>query len=173
MTIKTTDGVENVASNGLGNTAVTLGAIGTGLGILNGGLGILGNRNQMANNDPDANFVTRHELNLVQQLQAKDIALASKDAELSLCKSEAYTDSKMVEVYKATHAEVAELEKVVNANRIAQDAVNAQQGVFNATANGVMSSLQTQVQSLQSIARMMIPSSNICETSCCGCSCNQ
>lgn len=79
MTIKTHDGeTQNVASQALGNTGVTLGAVALGLGLLgnNNGLGngILGNN---ARNE----YVTKDEL-------AMSMKIAEKDSRIALLESE-------------------------------------------------------------------------------------
>lgn len=175
MTIKTQDGSENVASLGLGQLGTTLGAIGTGLGILNGGLGmlgggVLGGNRMMNSNDPESSFVTRHELNLVQQIQAKDLALSEKQAELNLKASEAYTDKKMVEVYANLETQINRVTDKMEVDRRHQEEVNATQMAWNATANGTISAMANQIANLSSVTKVFIPQSNICENGCgCGC----
>ena len=73
------------ATNGKGNLAVTLGAIGTGLGALGsaGGLnGLLGGRG-----DPEDRPVTRYEMSLIQ-------AGIAKDNEIAVLKAQMYSDNK-------------------------------------------------------------------------------
>ena len=74
MTIKGDDGhTYDVASNGKGNLGVTLGAIGTGLGVLGNHLGLFGlNGNVNGCGCNGGGYVTKDELNYVQQLSAKD-----------------------------------------------------------------------------------------------------
>ena len=55
------------ASNGKGNLAVTLGAIGTGLGAMAGAGGLAGLLGMTPNNDPDNRPVTRYEMGLIQE----------------------------------------------------------------------------------------------------------
>lgn len=169
MNIKTSEGMESVSSSATGNTALTLGAIGLGLGILNGSAGILGGNGLFGNrsNDPGANPVTRHELDLVQQLQAKDIQLASKDSEIALKTSESYTDQKMVEIYAALKASENNLRDEVRQNKDAQTAVNAQQMAWNASTGVTMATLGQQIAQVQSIITTVVPASRVCDTGCC------
>ena len=55
------------ASNGKGNLAVTLGAIGTGLGAMAGAGGLAGLLGMTPNSDPDNRPVTRYEMGLIQE----------------------------------------------------------------------------------------------------------
>ena len=88
MQIKTQNGDYDVASKGLGNTALGLGIAGLATSLLGGGVSLLGmGRNGMtANpNDPDARFVTKSETNLIQEN-------STLKTELAIQKSENYTD---------------------------------------------------------------------------------
>lgn len=89
-------------SSGVAKAGLTTGIIGTALGAMNGGGGILGNLFGWGNNcgcgrgygvgygyDP----VNRFEL-------AQESALAAKDAEIALLRSNTYQDQKMLELYK-------------------------------------------------------------------------
>lgn len=135
----TIDG-KNVASQGLGGTALGLGAGALGVQLLNGGLnGILGfGRNNgnagvaemigalagamMANgggcHGHDA--VTRHELE-----QEKELAL--KDSEIALLKSEKFTDAKILEASNVLLGRIQNLEAQIGAmnvqNQATQDAI--------------------------------------------------
>lgn len=70
MQIKTQNGDYDVASKGLGNTALGLGIAGLATSLLGGGVSLLGmGRNGMTANpsDPDARFVTKSETNLMEK----------------------------------------------------------------------------------------------------------
>lgn len=168
MQIKTQNGDYDVASKGLGNTALGLGIAGLATSLLGGGalLGGLGNGRQMtANpNDPDARFVTKSETNLIQEN-------STLKTELAIQKSENYTDKKLVEVTQYIDGKVNRLEDRVNANKDAQQAINAQQMAYNAAANANIDVLKSQVASLSSVTKLFIPSTNVCQTGC-GCGCN-
>lgn len=167
MQIKTSNGDYDVASKGLGNTALGLGIAGLATSLLGGGASLLGmGRNGMtANpNDPDARFVTKSETNLIQEN-------SSLKTELAIQKSENYTDKKLVEVTQYLDTKLRRVEDKVDANKDAQQAVNAQQMAYNAAANANIDVLKSQVASLTSVTKLFVPSSNVCQTGC-GCGCN-
>ena len=83
-------------SSGVAKAGLTTGIIGTALGAMNGGGGILGNLFGCGRGygvgygyDP----VNRFEL-------AQESAIAAKDAEIALLRSNTYQDQKMLELYK-------------------------------------------------------------------------
>lgn len=121
------------ASNGKGNLGVTLGAIGTGLGALAGAGGLA---NLLGVNpgggDPGEKPVTRYEMELIQ----KSI---EKDNEITFLKSKGYADQL-----------AAGLQMQIG-----------QQGVWNATQQGVMGLLQSQVTQLMGLAKLGIPESSV------------
>lgn len=171
MQIKTQNGDYDVASKGLGNTALGLGIAGLATSLLGGGATILGmGRNGMTANpsDPDARFVTKSETNLIQEN-------STLKTELAIQKSENYTDKKIVEVTQYLDSKIRRVEDKVDANKDAQQAVNAQQMAYNAAANANIDVLKSQVASLTSVTKLFVPSSNVCQTGCgcgCGCGCN-
>ena len=169
MQIKTQNGDYDVASKGLGNTALGLGIAGLATSLLGGGVSLLGmDRNGMtANpNDPDARFVTKSETNLIQEN-------STLKTDLAMQKSENYTDKKIVEVTQYLDSKIRRVEDKVDANKDAQQAVNAQQMAYNAAANANIDVLKSQVAALNGVTKLFVPSSNVCETGCgCGCGCN-
>lgn len=171
MQIKTNDGNFDVAGKGLGNTALGLGIAGLATSLLGGGASLLGLGRPAGNgmtanpSDPDARFVTKSETNLIQEN-------SSLKTELAIHKSENYTDKKLVEVTQYLDAKLRRVEDKVDANKDAQQAVNAQQMAYNAAANASIDVLKSQVASLSSVTKLFIPSSNVCQTGC-GCGCNQ
>lgn len=144
--------------------------VGASAGILsflqNGGLGNILGRNGWgwsgegccSDNMP----VSRYELNMVEQLNAKD-------SEIALLKADKYTDQKIVEAYKDLQGQIKELAVEVRSNRDAQTAVNMQQAVYNGTNNAAMQCMQNSIAALQAITKTYIPSSNVCQSDCCGC----
>lgn len=134
------------ASNGKGNLGVTLGAIGTGLSVLNGGLGLLGmNPAQMTENDRP---VSRYEMNLLKESMAKD-------SEIALLKSEQNTEIKIADVYER-------LITRVNADRNAQQEINAAQAVYNATNGATVATINSQVAQLMALTKLVVPADNVC-----------
>ncbi len=136
------------ASNAKANTAVTLGAIGTGLGVLGSGMGLLnpvmnyGN----ANDRP----ITRYEMDLLKESMAKD-------SEIALLKSEQNTEVKIADVYERIMTRV-------NADRQAQQEVNAAQAVYNATNGAAVATIKSQVDQLMSLTALHIPADKVCPT---------
>lgn len=121
------------ASNGKGNLAVTLGAIGTGLGALAGagGLGALLGVGQQ-NADPNEKPVTRYEMSLIRDALAKD-------AEIAALKGQLYTDGKIA----AVQAEISA------------------QAVWNATQEGIIRGQAQQLAELYTMTRLTIPNANV------------
>lgn len=121
------------ATNGKGNLGVTLGAIGTGLGAVAGAGGLanlLGVR--PGNTDPGDRPVTRHEMELYQEINAKN-------SEIVLLKSNQYSDA----LANGLQAQIG------------------QQAVWNAAQTGVMNLLQNQVAQLFTLAKLGIPEGSI------------
>lgn len=171
MQINTTDGGKSVTSMSQGNLNTILGAAGTLLGLMNGGYSILGGRNGNQNGayfnnaDPNSRLITKAEADLT----AENTNLKT---ELAIQKSENYTDKKLVEVTTYLDTKLARLSDKVDANKDAQQAVNAQQMAYNAAANANIDVLKSQVNSLMGVTKMYIPSSNVCQNGCgCGCGC--
>ena len=120
------------ASKGVGNAALTTGIIGTALGAIDsvGGLSaLLGRQNPP---DPGDRPVTRHDMELYQQINARDF-------EISTLKSERYTD-------RATMGLQAQI---------------SGQAVWNATQTANLQCLQNQIAQLQSMTRLVIPNSSV------------
>lgn len=134
------------ASNGKGNLGVTLGAIGTGLGLIAphmNGLSLFG-----MNGQTPVQYATKESVD-------NAILLAQKDSEIALLKSEQNTEVKIADVYERIMTRV-------NADRREQDAVNAQQAVYNATNNSIVGCMRGQVDALLALTKMVIPADNVC-----------
>lgn len=134
------------ASKGVAGAGLGLGIAGTALGILNGGLGNLlgGGCGTAYNGCSENSLVNRYELGLTQEL-------AAKEQEIALLRADKYTDQKLVEVTTYFN------------NKI--DAINAQlgqQAVYNATLNGTVSCMATQIAQLQGLTKLIVPADNIC-----------
>lgn len=137
------------ASKGVAGTALGFGVAGTALNLLNGGLGnILGGGcgNTYNNGCSENNLVNRYELGLTQELSAKE-------QEIALLKADKYTDQKLVEVTTYFN------NKIDNINNQL-----AQQAVYNATLNGTVSCMATQIAALQNLTKLIVPADNICPT---------
>lgn len=170
MTIKGMDGQSyNVTGQGQGNTNTVLGALGAAsfLGLNAGNvLGGCANRGAWGWNAEgvcsDNMPVSRYELGMVEQLNAKD-------SEIALLKADKYTDQKIVEAYKDLQGQIKELSVEVRSNKDAQTAVNMQQAVYNGTNTAALQCMQNSIAALQAITKTYIPSSNVCQSDCCGC----
>lgn len=170
MTIKGMDGQSyNVTGQGQGNTNTVLGALGAAsfLGLNAGNvLGGCANRGAWGWNAEgvcsDNMPVSRYELGMVEQLNAKD-------SEIALLKADKYTDQKIVEAYKDLQGQIKELAVEVRSNKDAQTAVNMQQAVYNGTNTATLQCMQNSIAALQAITKTYIPSSNVCQDGCCGC----
>lgn len=162
------------SSNGKGNLGVTLGAIGTGLSILNGGLGLLGNTGNvvagMNNQIPNIEFVSKDEMQMAQELSAKD-------SEIALLKAEQNSEIKMTEVYRQAHDEIAalrdrtadsikEIQNEINSNRREQDNWNANQNVANAQMASAITTNTNSISALSNtmnaVTQVKIPNSAVC-----------
>lgn len=82
-------------SSGVAKAGLTTGIIGTALGAMNGGGGILGNLFGWNGCGRGYGYdaVSHYEL-------AQESAIAAKDAEIALLRSNTYQDQKMLELYK-------------------------------------------------------------------------
>lgn len=165
MQIKGMDGQSyNVTGAGQG----TYNTIGASAGILallqNGGLGgILGGGMNAVNcGCSDNTPVNRYELNLTT-------ALASKDGEIALLKADKYTDEKIVEATKYLQGEIGKVSDRLESFKTEQNAVNLNQASLNATATASIQCMQANIAALQAITKTYIPSSNVCQSDCCGC----
>lgn len=150
------------ASNGKGNLGVTLGAIGTGLSALgNNGIlsGIFGNRYGMVPTNGGAcesdHLVSRYEMDLMQ-------ANETLKSDLMKEKSERYTDSVGISLYKELQGNLNEFKGVVNDRFTNVEAQLATQAVYNATNTATLGCLQAQVGQLQGMTKTIIPYANIC-----------
>lgn len=171
MQIKTMDGqTVNVTGQNQGNWNSAGGILGAAsfFGINAGN--ILGRNGWGCNNDgygcSDNTPVNRYELNLVTSLGAKD-------SEIALLKADKYTDQKIVEAYKDLQGQIKDVAAEVRANKDAQNAINLQQATFNATATANIGCIGQQVNQLQSMFQLVVPSNKVCDTCCNGCGCAQ
>ena len=145
------------ASKGVAGSGLGLGIAGTALGLLNGGLGNIlgtgwnGNGCGCSENTP----VNRYELNLTNEL-------AAKDGKIALLESNIYTDQKIVDAYTTLNGQINALAAEVRANKDAQNGINLQQAVYNGTNTAALNCLQGQVAQLYSLTALRIPNTSIC-----------
>lgn len=129
------------ASNAKGNTAVTLGAVGLGAALLNGGLNLFGNSNCCGGDNAPVN---RYEMNLQQEL-------AAKDSKIGLLESNIYTDSKIADVYERLNTKINGLEAQI-----------CSQAVVNAQVTANISCMQSAISTLQGLTKTVVPIDNVC-----------
>lgn len=106
--------------------------------------------------------VSRYELGMAREND-------SLKAENALLRADKYTDQKIVEAYKDLQGQIKELSVEVRSNKDAQTAVNMQQAVYNGTNTAALQCMQNSIAALQAITKTYIPSSNVCQSDCCGC----
>lgn len=99
--------------------------------------------------------VTRHELDLIREIQ-------NKDAALSIANSENYTDKKLTEVYAALANRDKEIYARIDANYREQSAINLTQATYNASNNAAIACMQNQINVLIGMTKTVIPAANIC-----------
>lgn len=150
----------SVTSQGQGNLNTVLGAIGS-FGALGGNLGGLFGGNNCGNCSENM-YVNRYELNMAREND-------SLKAENALLRADKYTDQKIVEATTYLQGQIKELANEVRANKDAQVAINMQQAVYNGTNTATLQCMQNSIAALQAITKTYIPSSNVCQSDCCGC----
>ena len=144
------------ASKGVAGSGLGLGIAGTALGLLNGGLGgILGNVNPANCNCHENMPVNRYELNLTNEI-------AAKDAKIGLLESNIYTDQKITDTYAALNGQINALAAEVRANKDAQNAVNLNQAVYNGTNTAAIGCLQNNIAQLYSLTKLVVPNTSVC-----------
>ena len=92
--------------------------------------------------------VSRYEMNLLKESMAKD-------SEIALLKSEQNTEVKIADVYERIMTRV-------NADRAAQQEINAAQAVYNATNGATVATINSQVAQLMALTKLVVPSDHIC-----------
>ena len=144
------------ASKGVAGSGLGLGIAGTALGVLNGGLGNLlggwGNGNACCSENTPVN---RYELNLTNEL-------AAKDAKIGLLEANIFTDQKIADTYAALNGQINNLAAEVRANKDAQNAVNMNQAVYNGTNTAAIGCIQNQIAQLYSLTKLVVPNTSVC-----------
>lgn len=135
------------ASKGVGGTALGLSIGALGAQALAGGLGnILGGFGAPRNNGccNEDHLVNRYEA--AQQSEIERLR-----GENDLLRSNTYTDSKILDLYRYVDGKFGCIESQI-----------AQQAVYNATNNATIGCLQNQVAQLASLTKVVIPTASIC-----------
>lgn len=136
------------ASRAVGNAGLTTGIIGTALGALNGagGLDLLNFGPRRPRDDGDIP-VTRHDMGLYRELAEKDFKIASLE-------SNKYTDQQIRDLSDKLNARMDMQFGGV------QQQLNAQ-AVWNATQQGLIGCIQSQVAQLQGMTQLVIPNKSV------------
>lgn len=142
---------------GRGTTA--LGIIGTvlgGLGVAgNGGIGLLNGGMNAGGCCSENTMVNRYELNMEREL-------SRKEAEIAYLNGQNETNKKLTDVYTNLEGQIGALRDTVYRNRDEQNCVNTQQAVYNGTNTAVVNCLRGEIEALQTLTKLVIPSSNVC-----------
>lgn len=141
------------ASNGKANTSLALGGTALGLSALAGMTGV-GGLLGIGSNVEDRH-VTRHEMDLIREIQ-------TKDQQIAIANSENYTDKKLVEVYTQLAKQDKEINAKIDANYKEQQQVNMQQAVYNGTNNATLACMQGHIQELLALTQRKVPNSSVC-----------
>ena len=130
------------ASKGVAGTGLGLGIAGTAGWLLNGGLNnILGNGNCGCSENQ---IVNRYELNLQQEL-------AAKDTEIGLLKADKYTDQKLADFADRMSDRFRSIEAQISA-----------QAVTNAQIAANISCMQGTIATLSGLTKTIVPIDNVC-----------
>lgn len=146
------------ASKGVAGAGLGLGIAGTVLGLMNNGCGggLLGNTLGVNGGCCGENTaVNRYELNLVQEI-------AAKDSRIGLLESQVYVDEKLTAVVRDYTQKFNELEREVRNNKDEQGAINLQQAVYNGTNTATISCMQQQIAALQGLTKLVVPNDSVC-----------
>ena len=139
------------ASNSKGNTALALGGTALGVSTLAGMGGIAG----LFGGSVEDRHVTRHEMDLIREIQ-------NKDQQIAIANSENYTDKKLVEVYTQLAKQDKEIREKIDANYKEQQAVNMQQAVYNGTNNATLACMRSHIDELLALTARKVPNSSVC-----------
>lgn len=146
------------ASKGVAGAGLGLGIAGTALGILDGlgGLGSLALGSRAAGTVCSENTgVNRFELE-----QSKE--LAQKDMEIAYWRGQDETNRKISDAYSKLESRINGVAAEVRANKDEQNGINLQQAVYNGTNTAALGCLQSQVNALLGMTKMVVPNSSVC-----------
>lgn len=150
--------------NSVGSSLGIASFLGLNAGNLFGGCGNAWNRNGV--NGPvevitsEDKPISRYEAGMMDKL-------AAKDSEISLLKSNTYTDQKIVDATAYLMGKIGEVSAEVRANKDAQQAINMEQAVYNGTNTATIGCLKQQIAQLQTLSAMVVPSNKVCQVDCC------
>ena len=147
------------ASKGVAGAGLGTGIAGLALGVLNGGLGnLFGNGNYGCAQPVGCSenmMVNRYELNLQQEI-------AAKDAKIGLLESNIYTDQKLADVYERLNTKIEQSIGGVNCRIDGAYAQLNQQAVMNATITANLGCMAQQIAQLQGLTKIVVPNTSVC-----------
>lgn len=145
------------ASKGVAGAGLGTGIAGLALGVLNnGGLnGLLGGGMNGNCGCSENMMVNRYELNMQQEL-------AAKDAKIGLLESNIYTDQKLADVYERLNAKIEATTAGVNRRIDGAYAQLNQQAVMNATITANLGCMAQQIAQLQGLTKLVVPNTSVC-----------
>lgn len=97
--------------------------------------------------------ISRYEAGMMDKL-------AAKDSEISLLKSNTYTDQKLADVYDR-------LLTIINRNKDEQNGINMNQAVYNGVNTATISCMKQQIAELAALSELVVPQRKVCDTGCC------
>ena len=144
------------ASKGVAGAGLGTGIAGLALGVLNnGGLnGLLGGGMNNCGCS-DNMMVNRYELNMQQEL-------AAKDAKIGLLESNIYTDQKLADVYERLDTKIEDRIAGVNCRIDGAYAQLNQQAVMTATITANLGCMAQQIAQLQGLTKLVVPNTSVC-----------
>lgn len=96
--------------------------------------------------------ISRYEAQMMDKM-------AAKDAEISLLKSNTYTDQKLADVYERLSGRITSVEA-------RQNEINMAQAVYNGTNTAALECLKSQIAALQGLTEVVVPQRRVCDTGC-------
>ena len=132
------------ASKGVANAGLTTGIIGSALGAMNSGIlpGLFGGN---CNGGCSENMpVNRYEA-------AQSARIAELETEVKLRDANTYTDSKLGALRDYVDGKFARVEHEL-----------CDQKVYNATLNGAVGCIQSQIAKLMSLTKLVVPNASVC-----------
>lgn len=144
---------KDYASKGVAGTGLGLGIAGTALSVLNtlaGGTALatggipagIGRAGTAISSDDE--YVNRYEA-------AQNARIAELETEVKLRDANTYTDQKMLDMYTYVDGRLRTIESQI-----------CQQNVYNATNTAAIGCINEQIAQLQSLTKMVIPTSSVC-----------
>lgn len=145
----------NYASKGVAGTALGI-SIGSGvLALLDTLGGAAAGAAKSGGTCSENTVVSRFELEQNEKI-------AQKDMEIAYWRGQDETNRKISDAYSKLEGRINGIAAEVRANKDEQNGINLQQAVYNGTNTAAMGCLQSQVNALLAMTKMVIPNSSVC-----------